>query len=648
MIPVCYLSKSTFALVKIYIDMKMQIVFPLIVFLMLSLMGFAQNRPIDGYGSNPLHPEWGAVGTNQLEIVPLAYSDGISAPSGSDRPNPRVISNTIFNQDGQLFDVMGLSDYAWVWGQFVDHNITLVPETSEEVVDIDIPTGDPFFDPFWTGEQKMRQARSAYDPATGTSPANPRRFPNMITSFIDGSGVYGSSQEVASWLRTHQDGKLKTSAGDLLPYNTIDGQKDSEVDPNAPFMAMPLPNEKYFIAGDVRANENALLTVIHTTFVREHNRLCDKIKAENPLWGDELIYQKARKIVGGLIQHIVYDEWLPTLGVEIPEYSGFNANVNPGIFSVFSVAAYRYGHTVIGSDIARLDAQGQSMPGDLKLRDVFFQPNVLEQNGLEPFARGMSVQMEQDFDSKMVHDLRNFLFGPPGSGGLDLATMNIQRGRDRGLPSYNTIREELGLGRINDFSELTSNDIVVSQFRAAYQNDVDKIDPWPGMLAEDQMADALFGPTVMTILSAQFTNLRDGDIYFYKNDPNLTSDDLEYIESSTLGDVLMRNMNEVTLPSNVFIAQAQYLATDDITTDNEVVIFPNPTSGRFSVSLADGNTQVKSLRVVDYMGKLVYLDDHIDYISDLQVRLPQDVLPGIYFVHINTDKGRLTKQLIVK
>jgi len=482
-------------------------------FLILALAGFSLNafsqeyRSFDGTSNNIQNPNWGAVGANQLRVVSNGFSDAVSEPSGLDRPNPRDISNAIFDQPTLLPDIMGLSDYAWVWGQFIDHDITLVGDDVTESMDIDVPAGDAFFDPAGTGIVKIGMHRSAYDPLSGTSPLNPRAFPNGITAFVDASSVYGSDNERANWLRSFTNGKLRVSEGNLLPYNTTTGELEGNVDVNAPEMAMPFPFvNRWFIAGDVRANENPLLTSIHTLFVREHNRLCGELVIENPQWTDEQLYQHARKIVGGLIQAVVYEEWLPSLGVNLLPYDGYNPNLEVGIMNVFSASAYRYGHTVINGTIIRLDNNGDVIPqGNILLRDAFFNPEVIvETGGLDPLLKGMATQVEQDFDCKMINDLRNFLFGPPGAGGLDLASLNINRGRDRGLPDYNTIRTNFGLAPVESFSTMTENPWF-NQILASVYSNVNDIDSWVGFLAEDHMSNTLFGESVMTIMEQQFT-----------------------------------------------------------------------------------------------------------------------------------------------
>jgi len=140
----------------------------------------------------------------------------------------------IFNQNGLRKDPNELSDFAWVWGQFIDHDITLIPETHTEPMNIPVPSGDSYFDPEGTGSVVIAMNRSYYDPKSGTDPENPRAFPNHITAFIDASAVYGSDTLRANWLRTFQGGKLKMSSGNLLPYNTISGEYNGEIDPDAP------------------------------------------------------------------------------------------------------------------------------------------------------------------------------------------------------------------------------------------------------------------------------------------------------------------------------------------------------------------------------------------------------------------------------
>lgn len=603
---------------KVYLKKKQMIkhlhtiktLFLTLTLCMFAMSNFAQsNRSHDGHGNNLQYSERGAVGTNQLQVTELEFSDGVSEPAGLNRPNPRYISNTIFNQEGSVPDGLNISDYAFAWGQFIDHDITLVGENHAEPFPVSVPVGDPYFDPYSTGNIQIPLLRSASDQSTGTSPDNPRAFPNLVTAFIDASAVYGSDEDRANWLRTFEDGKLKMSFGNLLPYNTTTGEVGGSLDPTAPEMAMANPRfSKWFVAGDVRANENALLSTIHTLFVREHNQLCDEMKTENPNWTDEQIYQRARKIVGAIIQSIVYEEWLPTLGVHLDAYAGYDAEVNPGIMNVFSAAAYRYGHTVINSQIVRMNNEGSIIPGgNISLKDAFFNPNVIpESGGIDPFLIGMGTQVEQDFDCKMIHDLRNFLFGAPGAGGLDLASLNIQRGRERGLADYNAIRQMFDLPRFENFNEI-SNNIWFNQILEGVYNDINDIDPWVGFLGEKHMDNALFGETVMAIMTHQFQALRDGDRFYYENDDAFTQKELESIRNTSLKMIIMRNTQVETMQENVFLMEAHDVTGLSHKRENtlELTVYPNPVARNFFVNLAAPQAGKVFIQISDIKGVLI-------------------------------------------
>lgn len=525
-------------------------------------------RTYDGSHNNQDNVDWGAAGVNLLRVTEVGYADGISEMGGANRPNPRTVSNDLFAQDGLLNDPLSLSDYCWVWGQFLDHDIGLTTDAQDESAMIFVPAGDPWFDPLGMGTAVIPMSRSTSDPATGTGIDNPRQHPNQITTFIDGSNVYGSDEAHANWLRTFSGGKLKTSAGNLLPFNTMTGELDAEIDPTAPHMDNATGiSDKVFVAGDVRANENVLLLSMHTLFVREHNRLCDELIEEYPDWTDEQLYQHARKIVGALIQNVVYSEWLPAMGVDIDAYSGYKSDVNPGLFNVFTAAAFRLGHTLLNSQIRRLDDQGDSFPGELGLRDAFFNPMVLvNTGGIEPFLKGMGEQVQQDMDHKVIDDVRNFLFGPPGAGGLDLASININRGRERGLPHFNSVRQTFGLEPYNFYGEINSDASVFIPLLTLYSS-VDDIDPWVGMLAEAHMHGTLFGPTVMKIMEVQFTRLRDGDRFYFLNDPVLSPTEKDKILATTLHDIIMRNTGIILMQDNVFDAMPHEDICGSMTSD---------------------------------------------------------------------------------
>ncbi len=610
------------------------------------------NRSIDGFGNNIIHPDWGAAGITQLHDGSTCFGDFISTPGGQDRPGVRMISNTLFMQNTLENDLLELSAYCWAWGQFIDHDITLVEDHASDGLLIPIPSGDIFFDPAATGTVTIPMKRSNYDPASGTSPQNHRKFINSITAFIDASAVYGSDDNRANWLRSFLDGKLRMSTGNLLPWNTTTGEFNAPVDPVAPGMAMPIPFvQKWFVAGDVRANENPFLTSIHTLFVREHNRLCDELKKENPAWNDEQLYQHARKIVGGLIQAIVYEEWLPAMGMEVPFYPGYRPSVNPGVMNVFSAAAYRYGHTAINSILVRMNNEGEYIPqGDILLRDAFFNPSATTSvGGIEPYLIGMATVVQQNFDCKVVDDLRNFLFGAPGQGGMDLVCLNITRGRERGVPDYNTLRSDFGLPIINSFDELSS-DPLMNQTMVMVYGDHRKIDAWVGLLAEDHMPGAFFGKTAMTIIKQQFMAIRDGDRYYYENDPALSGTEIEQIRSTRLSDIIRRNTPVTIIQDEIFKAQSLISAVRNPDPDEiDFALYPNPAREMIFLRILAREHSLAVIRVVDLEGKIVMERSAqlADGNNTITLTLPQSLPNGIYALLVQSGE-RQGQQLFVR
>lgn len=553
----------------------------LIFLLSISYLAHSQvNRSIDGRNNNLANPEWGAANTPLSRFTNVGYSDGIAAPGGVNRPNPRTISNELFAQAGFLNDPRGMSDFTWVFGQFIDHDVTFVLDNDEDA-SIPVPAGDPHFDPFGTGQVSIGMHRSAVAPGTGTDTRNPRNHTNVITAFIDASAVYGSDTERANWLRSFSGGKMKTSEGNMLPFNTFNSEFDGTIDPNAPHMDNPVGlTDKLFVAGDARANENPLLLAYHTIFVREHNRLCDELALQNPSWSDEELYQYARKIVGGLLQCIVYNEWLPTMGVELPPYSGYNSRVHPGITNVFSAAAFRMGHTLLNGTLLRLDQNGNQMgSGNVELRFAFFNPLLVMEDGIEPFLQGMAAQIQQGMDAKVIDDVRNFLFGPPGAGGMDLAAINIQRGRERGLADFNTIRQNAGLFRYTSFRQINSDPAVYQALENTYGN-INDIDPWVGMLAEEPMDNSLFGQTILRLMQIQFMLLREGDRYYFENDAALTPEVKAQIRNTRMVDIIKRTTDISLMQENVFMADVPNNTCDAVTVIGNVsTVNDNPLAG---------------------------------------------------------------------
>lgn len=494
-------------------------------------------RAIDGSGNNLANPEWGTAGEQFIRKNELvAYADGIAAPAGADRPSARAVSNALAEEGAvRDLDERGLSAMMYAWGQFLDHDLDLTMSADPaELFSVPVPAGDAYFDPLSTGTKTIPLTRSQYDPTTGTSIDNPRQQLTSITSWIDGSMIYGSDDATASSLREHVGGRMLQGENGLLPAD----------------------DAGFFIAGDIRANENPELASLQTLFVREHNRVAGRLAERNPAWTDEELYQAARNIVIGEVQVITYKEWLPALlGTNaIKPYQGYNANVNPSIANEFATAAFRLGHSMLGDDIEFLGNNGEELRGEVSLAEAFFNPSLITENNIDPILKYLASDPSSQIDTQIVGSVRNFLFGPPGAGGLDLASLNIQRGRDHGLADYNSLRAAYGLPKVANFAQITSDVDLQMQLKSLYVT-VDNIDAWVGMLAEDHVRSASVGPLVQRILADQFSRLRDGDRFWYQR--SLAGKELQDVQNTTLADVIRRNTNLTNVQQNVFVFKVE-------------------------------------------------------------------------------------------
>jgi hypothetical protein len=420
--------------------------------------------------------------------------------------------------------------------------------------------------------------------AVDVTSTTPRQQPNDITAFLDASMVYGSNARTADALRTHSGGLLKSSPGpdgvigtadDWLPFNNTTYFPDihdaaTPDDPTASFKIANdshlVPNSQLFMAGDIRANENIELTSLHTLFMREHNRIANALHAQNPSFSDETLYQLARRQVGAEIQAITYNEWIPAvLGPgALPAYTGYNPNVNADIATEFSTALFRVGHSMLGDDVEFIQNNGVPLRPGISLADAFFNPPQLEQQGISPILKYLGSDPSSEIDNSITDPVRNFLFGPPGAGGFDLASLNIQRGRDHGIANYNAVRVAYGLPAVTSFSQISSDPTIQSKLQQLYQN-VDNIDLWVGALAEDHVPGTSTGPLIRAGLIDQFTRLRDGDSFFYKN-PNMalpfSASDISFLENNrSLADLIRLDSAADVIQDNIFFFRASISGT---------------------------------------------------------------------------------------
>ena len=480
-----------------------------------------------------------------MRCAPISYADGISLPAerGLTNPNPRKISNFVSKTNKKTPSKQQLSDMCWLWGQFLDHEIALTLD-SDESFDIEVCVDDSSL----PAGGSIPMHRSNFSSSTGTGSSNPRLQTNEISSYIDANNVYGSDKQRNQALRTFANGLLKTSYGcdgALPPYNYY-GLPNASLRHNE--------QHEMYLCGDIRANENALLTAMHTLWVREHNRLARELRQMHHNWTDEQLFQEARRIVIALMQHITFDEFLPALlgGSErIPTYNNYDPNVDPSMCSEFSACLFRLGHSMVSSKLryekplTKSAGHGAVDIHEVPLDSVFFKPSYVKQNGIQGLLLGASRQVQEEIDVFIAEELRSRLFAPHPSGTmLDLAAINIQRGRDHGLPDYNTMRLAYGLDAKPTIESITSDPTIRTALRQAYgiAATPDDIDPWIGALAEDHVDEnTSVGELLLVALREQFVRLRDGDRFWYERDSHLSEWRKEEIKRTRLSHVIARN-----------------------------------------------------------------------------------------------------------
>lgn len=540
---------------------------------------------IDGTGNNSANPTWGSAGTDLLRLSPVAFADGVSAPSLPDNPGARVISDALNNQaapsdpstDVQTVDQNSLSDFGYVWGQFIDHDMSLTPTASGQFLSI---AADPN-DPSQMGSQTFQ--RSSTDPKTGTDTSNPSQQINAVTSYLDLSQVYGSSVAIADALRTHTGGLLKTSPGNMLPYdNSTYFTPDQLAAIHMANDSGAVATENLFVTGDVRGNENVELTALQTLFVRNHNLIAGELQTAHPDWTDEQLYQEARKLNIAEYQQITYQQYLPDLlGKQaLPAYTGYKPGVDASIATEFSTVAFRFGHSLLSSDIGRTGNDGQDVlpndpaGADISLATDFFDPNVLNPQGvvdpltghistdIDPILKADADGVSQADDLLAVGNVRNLLFGNGGQtdNGMDLIARDIQRARDDGIGSYNQVRVAYGLPAVTSFSQITSDVHVQQELKAVYGS-VDKIDAFEGGLADNHVAGSDMGPLFTRILVDQFTRLRDGDRFFYLNQLFTPEESKIIQQGNTLTKAIEANTHVTNMQPDAFVFRASISGT---------------------------------------------------------------------------------------
>ncbi|XP_052869946.1 uncharacterized protein LOC128275474 [Anopheles cruzii] len=514
-------------------------------------------RTHDGTCNNARRPRWGSAQMPFNRFLAPEYQDGVEgirrSVTGATLPSARFVSLVVHgSRDEEAPVTMMLA----LWGQLIDHDLTATAQprsingstprccnggeesTHPSCLPIKVPHDDPWLSHL--GVRCLEFLRSA--PAQRRDCLlSWREQTNQATAYLDASPIYSSNPRSSDNARIFRQGMLLFGRGP--PHEDV-------------CFRAALANQ-CIRPGDSRSGEQPGLLMMHMVWVNEHNQIASRLATLNPHWSDEKVYQEARRIVGALFQHITFREFLPlVLGRDVcrlfdleletsGHYRGYDANVNPTVANEFAGAAFRFGHSLIQHTYMRADRHHRFIGNNVSLHEDTSEGDFGGPGSLHRLLRGMVNQRALKRDEFITPELTNHLFQTKSFPfGLDLAAINIQRGRDHGLPAYVSWRGPCGLSSIRDWDDLDRimGSASTSRLRKAYRT-VDDIDLFVGGLAERPVVGGIVGPTFACIIAQQFSNLRKGDRFWYENagfESSFTPAQLESIRQVAFAQVLCR------------------------------------------------------------------------------------------------------------
>jgi len=515
-------------------------------------------------GNNQDHPEWGTSGDKIIRKYPSLAYDYEEWPVSA-----RHISNVVaLSKHGWTHaNPRNISGFLTVWGQFILHDMVYT-EKSDEDWPIEVPKGDPVFDPDYEGGKTIGFKRSV----------GKKEKINENTCWIDGSPIYGSKKETNSALRAYEKGLLRVSEdvdeslGEFPPYlyelpEELQDKVELDNDVNR------VPTKHLFALGDPRANAHPLLLALHVLFWREHNRVARVLHHKNPDWDDDKLYSAARRYVIAEIQHITFEEYLFWLFARpFPAKDFYDPECDPRVHIFFSTVAFRYGHSEIG-DLITNAYQGRygKFPywHAAKLADHFFDSEYVTDVELSDVFEGLAGTVQQSVDHEIADSVRNDLFKNHKQR-FDLFSIDIQRGRDHKIPSYNHARLAYGLEPFDSWEDFNSLDEKLEQDEHEIKHKLSTVyrNPWEA----DSIVAGLAANWVRTpytkrhhdysnigdlfeaAIISQFQRTRTGDRFWYTRHLDFINcyGDLEPVQHRFLADVIRDNIYHVDIPDDVF------------------------------------------------------------------------------------------------
>uniref|UniRef100_A0A4W5PR18 NAD(P)H oxidase (H2O2-forming) n=1 Tax=Hucho hucho TaxID=62062 RepID=A0A4W5PR18_9TELE len=512
----------------------------------------------DGWYNNLAYHSRGAVGSPLVRLLPARYSDGVLQPLQEPQlPNPRKLSDVTARGHSGLPSAHNQTVLSVFFGYHVVFEMldSRPPGCPPEFMYIPVPEGDPVFDPHSTGQVLLPFQRGPWDKHSSQSPNNPRTQVNLVTAWLDGSSIYGPSSSWSDALRSFSGGLLASGEQRDMPKRS--GSTSLMWSAADPSTGQHEPVGLYEL-GNAWGNENVFTMAEGIVWFRYHNYIASQLSEKHPLWSDEDLFQNARKTVVATFQNIAFYEWLPGfLGEKtMPPYKGYQKFVDPGISPEFQAAAIRFASTMAPpgvymrnrtchfQKVVNIDGSTSSA---IRMCNSFWNrqnPNLKSGQDIDHLIMGMASQIAEREDNMVVEDLRDYMYGPLRFSRSDLVALTVQRGRDFGLPSYNQVREGLGLAPMERWGDINpqlniTNPQVCSELLTyyLYDGDISKLELFPGGLLESVDGP---GQVFSSIILDQFDRIRNGDRFWFENTRNglFTAEELQALRNTTFHDVI--------------------------------------------------------------------------------------------------------------
>lgn len=532
-------------------------------------------RTVTGVCNNVNNPYWGSSQTAFKRYLHADYEDGLSEPRrksscGGLLPSCRYISlslgsDPVYNRNYNNFFVN--------FGQMIAHDVALSVPVSDtysrpigscgcnDKYDWDkcniIPISPD--DPYLHGQKCMAFPATAQAFKNQLCSLGVKASMNGNTHFADLSPIYGSTVATSEALRG-PDGLLKSSRNYGLKLEMPPAQREGKscVDSTK--------KRKCFAAGDTRLHMQLGLTGVHTVFLRVHNQLARYFKAKYPDWTSNQIFEEARAINIGFYQRIIYEEFLPMLlGKHVfdselgpSSESKYDPTVEPNIADEFSTVAFRL-HSLVRDLVSRCTYNAMQID-ELWLHDIHHKSKYaydIEHNGLDSILCGSFYDHGFAYDSNFAKQIQNRLFESNDKYNKlwrnDLIAINICRGREHGIPSYNELRKHCSLPKAESFTQFgdTMNIKAIEKLKKIYRCP-DDVDGFVGMNMEDPYKDGVVGQVASCIIAKQFKDLRDGDRFHYHYEDGLTEHQLHFVKDYPLSCLLCKTVHIEEMAKNPF------------------------------------------------------------------------------------------------